>query len=46
MISGVPLSLDSETFLHAECVCEARGMKQSREGRKEDSESVCLTFDG
>lgn len=45
-ISGVPLSVEAESFRDVAGVCEARRMKRFREVEKEDSNSVCLSFEG
>ena len=46
VITGVPLSMEVEAFLELEGVSQVRRLKRYRDGEKEDSLSVCITFNG
>ena len=44
VISGVSLKVDMEAVLDNTCVYDARRMSRYRDGKKELSESICITF--
>ncbi|XP_044062409.1 uncharacterized protein LOC122880942 [Siniperca chuatsi] len=46
VVSGVPLTVEAEFFQEVEDVCEAKWLTRFRNGEEEDSNSVCLTFEG
>ena len=47
VVSGVPLTVKPEVFISlVDGVREAKRMTVFREGEREESQSVCLTFEG
>ena len=46
VISGVPLNVKPDIFEDVEGVWIARRMTRYREGQREDTKSICLTFNG
>ena len=47
VISGVPLDIKPDMFVEeVEGVCEARRLSRYREGQREQTKSICLTFEG
>lgn len=46
VVSGVPQEIRPESFLEVDGVCGARRLTRFTEGKREDSKSVCLTFEG
>ena len=45
VISGFPLTIGMEAIDDYDCVYEARRMYRYKEGKKEPSESICITFE-
>ena len=46
VVSGVPLTMKTELFLEIGGVCQARRLVRYREGEREETKSVRLTFEG
>lgn len=47
VVSGVPLTVKMETIMHnVDGVCDAKRLSRFREGGREETTSVCLTFEG
>ena len=46
VISGVPLTVKQDHIVDVDGVCEARRLTRFKDGKREESSSVCLTFEG
>ena len=46
VISGVPLTVKPDIFKEVDDVWDAKRMSRYREGQREDTLSICLTFEG